>query len=110
MIPAERIPRLLGDLVATLDLAADLLARGRSSFDTDPALALAFEALSNRVGDLCKQLVAADPAQFSDQIWSLAARNRDLVVHHYHRISRDLLWNTVSRDFPALARLVAKRS
>lgn len=110
MIPAERIPRLLGDLAATLDSAADLVARGRDAFDADPALPLAFEALSNRVGDLCKQLVAADPLRFSDRIWSLAARNRDVVVHHYHRINPNLLWNTVSRDFAALARIVAEHN
>jgi uncharacterized protein with HEPN domain len=102
---AERIARWLADLDQTLLLAAKLVSRGRSAFDTDPAIPLAFEALSNRVGDLAKKLVAADPARFSDSAWSNAARTRDFVVHHYHRIDRDLLWTTVSVSYPELARL-----
>jgi uncharacterized protein with HEPN domain len=82
-----------------------LAARGRVAFDTDEALPLAFEALANRVGDLCQQLVAADPERFDDELWSLAARNRDFVVHHYHRVDPAVLWVTVTRDFPALATL-----
>lgn len=98
----DRVLRWLADLTATLDDAAQLTSRGRSEFDSDPALPLAFEALCNRVGDLAKKLRAADPARFDDVIWSQAARNRDLIVHHYHRIDRDLLWNTVALDFPRL--------
>lgn len=102
MRSSDRVDRWLDDLAATLDTAAALVARGREAFDRDPAIALAFEALSNRVGDLAKRLVAADPARFSDPIWSQAARNRDFVVHHYDRVDADALWVTVDRSFPEL--------
>lgn len=105
---ADRIERWLDDLETTLSAAADLVARGRSAFDADAALPLAFEALSNRVGDLAKRLTAADPARFADQIWSVAARNRDFVVHHYDRIDTPALWLTVSRSFPQLGEAVRK--
>jgi uncharacterized protein with HEPN domain len=98
----NRATRLLDDLINTLDAAGDLVSRGRDAYDDDPALPLAFEALSNRIGDLCKQLVALDPERFSHHIWCLAARNRDFVVHHYSRIDRGALWSTAIRDFPAL--------
>lgn len=101
----DRIPELLDRLLGALDAAHDLAARGRASYDTDPAVPLAFEALTNRVGDLCKQLITADPVRFSAEVWVLAARNRDYVVHHDHRVDRDVLWVTVTRDFPALAAL-----
>lgn len=78
------------------------VARGRTEFDHDPAIPLAFEALSNRVGDLAERLVAADPARFSDPIWSQAARNGDVVVHHYDRVDADALWVTVDRSFAEL--------
>ncbi|WP_353814858.1 HepT-like ribonuclease domain-containing protein [Agromyces sp. SYSU T00266] len=106
MRPADRIDRWLDDLAATLETASSLVARGRDDFDRDPAIPLAFEALSNRVGDLAKRLVAADPSRFSDPLWSQAARNRDFVVHHYDRVDADALWVTVSRSFPELASLV----
>ena len=98
----ERIDRWLSDLLASLDTAAELVDRGRSAFDADPAVALAFEALSNRVGEIAKRLNAADAARFSHPIWAQAARNRDFVVHSYDRIDRDALWGTVTRSFPEL--------
>lgn len=101
-----RVPQWLSDLERTLRAAADLVDRGRSAYDTDPALPLAFEALSNRVGDLAKKLITADPAKFSDPIWQQAARNRDFVVHHYHRVDDDALWMTVSVSFTALQRVI----
>ena len=79
-----------------------LVARGRDAFDRDPAIPLAFEALSNRVGDLAKRLLAADAARFSDPVWRQAARNRDFVVHHYDRVDADALWTTVDRSFAEL--------
>ncbi|WP_179873588.1 HepT-like ribonuclease domain-containing protein [Microcella indica] len=94
------------ELRSTLDTAAQLAARGRAAYDDDPALRLAFEALSNRVGDLAKRLIALDPDRFSAPIWSAAARNRDIVAHHYHRIDTDLLWQTVAHDFVALRALL----
>jgi uncharacterized protein with HEPN domain len=99
---SDRTDRWAEDLGRSLRAARDLVARGRDAFDTDPALPLAFEALCNRVGDLAKKLVAADPARFSDLVWSQAARNRDFVVHHYERINPDLLWTTVAVEFPKL--------
>ena len=69
-------------------------------------MSLAFEALCSRVGDLAKRLVSANPARFSEPIWSNATRNRDFIVHQYHRVDADLVWNTVAVEFPVLARLV----
>lgn len=102
MRSSDRIDRWLDDLAGTLDTAAALVARGRDAFDRDPAIPLAFEALSNRVGDLATRLVAADPTRFSDPIWSQAARNRDFVVHHYDRVDAEALWVTVDRSFAEL--------
>lgn len=102
----NRTDRWLDDLRTTLGTAAELVARGRNAFDEDPAVPLAFEALANRVGELAKRLRSADSVRFSAQIWTLAARNRDFVVHHYDRIDSDALWITVTRDLPTLAALI----
>ena len=102
----NRSARVLDDLAATLATAEELTKRGREQFDADPALPLAFVALANRVGDLCKQLVALDSERFSHPMWSLAARNRDFIVHHYNRMDADVLWSTFITSFPELAALV----
>ena len=102
----ERIQRWLDELETTLETAAELASRGRDAFAADPAVPLAFEALSNRVGDLAKRLLAADADRFADPIWRQAARQRDFVVHHYDRVDADLLWRTVAESFPKLAEAV----
>lgn len=99
----DRVAGWLADLLTTLATADALTSRGRGAFDSDVAVPLALEALANRVGDLCKKLVAADPVRFSDPLWSQAARNRDFVVHHYHRIDPDVLWRTALIAFPEFA-------
>lgn len=108
--PGEQADRWVRELRTTLDTAHDLVSRGREEYDSDPALRLAFEALSNRVGDLAKRLTALDPERFSSPVWSAAARNRDIVAHHYHRIDHDLLWTTVAVDFALLRTLLDELS
>lgn len=102
----DRIGRWIADLRATLDQAEELAARGEEAFRRDPALPLAFEALSNRVGELSKRLVTAAPGRFADAVWRQAARNRDFVVHHYDRVDSALLWRTVVVSFPLLREAV----
>lgn len=106
MTAHNRVDRWLDDLMTTLNQAAELVDRGREAFDSDPAVPLAFEALSNRVGDLAKRLVAADAERFADPIWRQAARNRDFVIHHYDRVDANLLWTTATVSFPKLAEIV----
>lgn len=106
--PSDRIDRWLSDLARTLHDAAGLAERGRDAFESDPALPLAFEALCNRVGDLAKKLTAADQARFDEAVWSQASRNRDFIVHHYHRVDSDLLWRTVTVEFPKLTEIVRR--
>jgi len=104
----NRVDRWVDDLMRDLESAAELVARERAVFDADRAVQLAFEALSNRVGEAAKRLIAAEPERFSDDVWALAARNRDFVVHHYDRIDLDALWETVARDFPRLRAALAR--
>lgn len=102
----DRSERWLADLADALRQAAELADRGKDTYLDDPAIPLAFEALSNRVGDLAKRLVTSDAARFSHPSWRAAARHRDFVVHHYDRVDEEMLWRTVTDSFPALAVLV----
>ncbi len=109
MNPDDRVSGLLDDLDDTLWSAAALVDRGRAAFDDDIAIRLAFEALSNRVGEIAKRLVQLSPDLFAEPMWSLAARNRDKLVHHYQLIDHEVLWSTVARSFPELAELVGSK-
>ncbi|MCU1411881.1 MAG: hypothetical protein JWR04_2588 [Rhodoglobus sp.] len=101
----DRAEGLLEDLEKTLQAAAELVARGRIAFDDDIAIRLAFEALSNRLGEVAKQLTQLDSQRFSEPVWSFAAKNRDKIVHHYNIIDLDVLWETVATDFPQIGEL-----
>ncbi|MGV8883632.1 MAG: HepT-like ribonuclease domain-containing protein [Rhodoglobus sp.] len=105
----ERIEALLLDLDDNLRDSAMLVTRGRAEFDSDLALRLAFEALSNRVGDIAKRLVQLDSERFAEPVWSFAAKNRDKIVHHYQLVAPDILWATVHEDFPSLRALALRK-
>ena len=91
-------------LEENLDTAKALLACSREEFLNDPTLQLAGEALIMRVGDLAKHLHRIEPALWENSVWQAAARTRDFVAHHYHRVDVELLWETLSISFPELAR------
>lgn len=108
MTPEERVESALEDLDSSLVTAAKLVGRGREAFESDIAVLLAFEALTNRIGEMAKLLVTLDPVRFSDPIWSRAARNRDFVVHHYDKVDIEVLWDSVTTGFRDLHRLVGE--
>ncbi|MBX3098706.1 MAG: DUF86 domain-containing protein [Salinibacterium sp.] len=105
MRASDRIDGLLDDLEQTLHSADQLVARGREAFDADFTVRLAFEALSNRVGEATKRLVQLDPDLFTETEWTFASRHRDKVVHHYNSIDVEVLWSTVATHFPRLREL-----
>jgi uncharacterized protein with HEPN domain len=98
---SQRWVSLLEENLAT---ANTLFACSREQFLNDSTLQLAGEALVMRVGDLAKQLHGIEPALRENPVWQSAARSRDFVAHHYHRVDVELLWETLSVSFPELAR------
>ncbi len=107
---SDRIDGLLEDLEDSLRSAAELVARGRRDFDNDLAVRLAFEALSNRVGEVAKLLTKLDPQRFAEPEWSFASRHRDKIVHHYNSIDLEALWSTVTIHFPRLRELARSKA
>ena len=71
---------------------------------------LAFEALSNRVGEVSKLLTQLDPQRFAEPVWSFAAKNRDKIVHHYNSIDLDVFWDTAAIHFPKLRELAQTKA
>ncbi len=54
------------------------------------------------VGEAAKAVTPEFRAKYPGVEWSSAARMRDRVVHHYFQIDLDIVWSTVSEDFPML--------
>ena len=104
MLSNPKSQRWVSLLEENLATANTLFACSREQFLNDPTLQLAGEALVMRVGDLAKQLHGIEPALWESSVWQSAARSRDFVAHHYHRVDVELLWETLSVSFPDLAR------
>jgi uncharacterized protein with HEPN domain len=85
-------------------LAHLLRERGRAALNSDPLLHLSAESRVMRTGDLVKKLMASDGELAELSILQKAARARDIVAHHYHRIDSDQLWRTISESFIELER------
>jgi len=104
MLSNPKSQRWVSLLEENLDTANTLFACSREEFLNDQSLQLAGEALIMRVGDLAKQLHGIEPALWENSVWQSAARARDFVAHHYHRVDVELLWETLSISFPELTR------
>lgn len=76
--------------------------RSRSDLDSDEMLRLALTKLVEIVGEAAKHVSPATRKALPSVPWSLAARTRDRLVHHYFDINLDVLWETATRDLPAM--------
>lgn len=94
----------LRDIVTACQQIATYVARGRVVYDADPAIldALVFQLMT--IGEAAKALQQSGfDARFPDLPWSAMARTRDRIAHHYFRLDREIVWDTVTKDIPALA-------
>jgi len=92
--------RWMALLDENLALAEELSRISLQEFLTDEKMSLVFEALVLRVGELVKRL--AESEDLAGDPWTSAAKARDVVAHHYHRIGSVALFETVRASFPQL--------
>jgi uncharacterized protein with HEPN domain len=90
-------------IAEALGQAQRLTARGRDAFDEDETLRLAAEAIVSRLGEAVKRLSEEFRSQHPDVPWRDIAGSRDIVVHEYHRIDYDTVWEALTTDMPQLA-------
>ena len=98
--------RWLEALRDNLALARRVRVESFEQFLSRPEIQLSYEALVIRVGDLAKRLAQADPQFAEHATINQAARTRDFVAHHYHRVDAHQLWVTVNRSFADLEAIV----
>ena len=54
------------------------------------------------IGEVVKRLDPALTAQYPQVTWSDFAGFRDVLIHQYHNVPLDLVWDFVEEDLPAL--------
>ena len=74
--------------------------KSRQDLEDDELLRLALTKLVEIVGEAAKQV--SEPTRLANPAvpWSAAARTRDRLTHHYFDIDLDILWTTITEDFP----------
>lgn len=74
----------------------------RRGLEDDEILRLAVTKLVEIVGAAAKHVSEPTRREHHDVPWSAAARMRDRLTHHYFDVNLDVLWATITEDFPRL--------
>lgn len=77
-------------------------ANGRDAFLTSELLQDAVIRSFEVIGEAVKRLDPQLTAQYRDVAWSDFAGFRDVLIHQYHNIRLDLVWDFAQEDLPAL--------
>jgi uncharacterized protein with HEPN domain len=92
------------------DAIAGYVARGRGTFDADPAVRDAILYQIVVLGEAAKAALVADPGlatTYPEIDWSPVARMRDRVAHHYWATDYEVVWATARDAVPALRRALS---
>lgn len=74
----------------------------RRGLEDDEILRLAVTKLVEIVGEAAKQVSEPTRSAHPAVPWSAAAPMRDRLTHHYFDVDLDVLWATITEDFPRL--------
>ena len=99
--------RALHDVLEFGGMAAELVGRGRSSYDGDRQLRLAGEAIIIRLGEAAGRLSEALVDDHPEIAFRPLRGMRNLVAHEYHRTDPAVLWATLQDALPPLLDQVA---
>lgn len=58
------------------------------------------------IGEACKRLSEGFKTQYVGVSWSSAAGMRDVLIHDYFGVDLDIVWDTLKRDLPAMAKVI----
>ena len=76
--------------------------RQRHDLDSDTMLALALVRAIEIVGEAAARMSAATRDRYGAVPWALIVGMRNRLIHAYFDIDNDIIWNSATRDIPAL--------
>jgi len=107
-----RVAKELLHIKRWLEVVSSIVDGGKAAYDRDPVAQEAGDSLMIKIGEASKYLAASGIVPPAGVNWSDAAKNREVLAHHYSTVDRDLTWQTLSvslREWhTALAPLFAK--
>ena len=102
-MPSPRDADRIAHMIEACEQAAEFVdGRTRADLDHDRMLTLALVKLVEIIGEAAKAVSTSTQARYPDVPWSIAARTRDRLTHHYFEVDLDRLWDTVTESLPAL--------
>lgn len=93
--------RRLEDILARCSEAAQIVERGRSTFEADVLLRHAAKSIIGDIGEAAKN-VGDLAAEVPEVPWRQLARMRDRVAHRYFDVDYGVVWETLVSDLPSL--------
>lgn len=84
-----------------LERVDEVTQRGKQAYLADALLQEAGDSLMMKLGEAANRLSRLDVLVPDGVEWALAVANRNLIIHQYDEINRELTWLTLSRDLPA---------
>lgn len=110
----DRIGRRLADLAEFAREAEYLTAKGRTAYFEDSPdgtiLRNAGERILIKVATVAEKLPDEFKGSLPEIDWVGINRMRNLVAHHYDRVSDDLVWAALTIRIPHLAQTIAERA
>lgn len=107
-----RVAKELLHIKRWLDVVESIVDGGKAAYDRDPVAQEAGDSLMIKIGEASKYCAASGIGAPQGVKWSDAAKNREVLAHHYSTVDRNLTWQTLSvslREWQtALAQLFAE--
>lgn len=82
------------------DRVDEIVERGKDAYLADHLLQEAGDSLMMKLGEAANRLSRLAVFAPDGVDWALAVANRNLLIHQYDEINRELTWLTLSRDLP----------
>lgn len=97
----------LEDILKAINAVEDFISGlDYNRFATDKKTIFAVSRAIEIIGEASKQIPSQIKEQYPHIPWQEIARMRDKMIHHYFGINLKILWNTASKDLPALKPII----
>ena len=78
------------------EIVSTIVDGGKAAYDGDPVAQEAGDSLMIKIGEASKFLASHGTVAPPGVNWSDAAKNREVLAHHYSTVDRNLTWQTLS--------------
>lgn len=102
---SRRAEQLLGDVLEAIEAIETYVEGGEQAFRADGKTRDAAQMRLIEIGEAIKKVqeLGLKLSDIEPGIeWSKIAGMRDVIAHHYWRVSETLLWDTVQKSLPPL--------